>query len=147
MKKEYEDPFVYKPNTTYQMIRSYNDESDFNYEDHPVTTDMMNEYIDFIDGKRRYLSFKDTITMGQLQKLRRLYEFNEQTKSLLADIEQQDEEEEGFKKKQKYPVPQYMPVPKAKAKVKAPRKTKWKRYKDRYGVYQLSLRELDKDNK
>lgn len=106
-----------------------------------ITEDMANEYYEWMDGTRRYLSFKDTLTTGQLDKLRILYEFKKDNE-LYSFIEQTDPEEK-FRKQQIFHVGQFPPTkPKQKPKL---RKTKWVRTRH-HGVLQLRLRELEKDN-
>ena len=112
--------------------------------DHPVTEDMVNEYSDWIDGTRRYLSFKDTLTMGQLEKLRILYEFKKDNE-IYNFIEQVDlSPEQRFKDQQIFHIGKVPAKPKAKGPNK-PRKTKWVRTRH-HGVLQLRLRELEKDD-
>ena len=66
MKNIYTDPFDNETRNV-QMNKSFNQNDDYNIDNHPVTVEMANEYYDFIEGKRRYLSYKDTLTMGQLE--------------------------------------------------------------------------------
>jgi len=111
--------------------------------DHHVSLEMANEYYDWMDGKRRYLSFRDTITQGQLDKLRMLYQFKIDNE-IYSFIEDKDPEEE-WKKQQVFHMGKVPPKPKLKGPNK-PRKTKWVRTRH-HGVLQLRLRELDKDDK
>ena len=41
---------------------------------HEVTNEMAEEYYAYMEGRRRYLSFASTVTMGQLETLRQLYD-------------------------------------------------------------------------
>jgi len=110
--------------------------------DHPVTLEMANEYYDWMDGKRRYLSFKDTLTMGQLETLRILYEFHKD-QEIYNFVEQLNPQEQRFKEQQLF----HMGTVPKKEKIKGPnkpRKTKWTRTR-LHGVLQLRLRELDKN--
>jgi len=117
---------------------------------HDVTQPMAEEYYDYMDGNRRYLSFADTITMGQLETLRELYE----NKKYMDQFEEAEfaeptpkrrETEEKWKSQQRIPQIEPLMFRKEKeTKTKAgPRNTKWTRVK-RYGVLQLRLRELEK---
>ena len=62
---------------------------------HDVTNEMAEEYYAYMEGRRRYLSFASTVTMGQLETLRQLYDnkkYMEQFEQV--QIEQEEEEEE-----------------------------------------------------
>ena len=123
---------------------------------HDVTNEMAEEYYAYMEGRRRYLSFASTVTMGQLETLRQLYDnkkYMEQFEQV--QIEQEEEEEEPNAKRiqteKKWKENQQIPniEPKmfrkdnqTKAK-SGPRNTKWTRVK-RHGVLQLRLRELEK---
>lgn len=125
---------------TYQMVKSFNN-SDYNVGNHQVTLDMANEYYEFMEGRRRYLSFKDTITMGQLEQLRLLYKFKTDCTDVYDDLENCQPLEKKWKQDQVFrPFPVYKPVTVVKA-VKKPRTTKWERTR-RHGVLQLKIREL-----
>lgn len=109
--------------------------------DHPVTNEMANEYFDWMDGKRRYLSFKDTITQGQLDKLRTLYEYHKD-QELYAFIEQVDPVEKKFKEDQVFHMGKVPSKPIKAKQANKPRKTKWVRTRH-HGVLQLKLRNYD----
>jgi len=120
---------------------------------HEVTDEMAEEYYKYMEGKRRYLSFSDTVTMGQLETLRQLYEnklyIDQMITVPLEELEEPPSKrcqtEEKWKSQQT--IPNIEPVWFKKQKpLKSPsgsRQTKWTRVK-RHGVLQLRLRELEK---
>ena len=142
MKNIYTEPFDNETRNV-QMNKSFNQNDDYNIDNHPVTVEMANEYYDFIEGKRRYLSYKDTLTMGQLEKLRLLYEFKKDEELYYQNIEQEQEApaEKKFKQDQVFKPHPMLPV-KVINKQKKPRTTKWARTR-RYGTLQLKIRELN----
>ena len=110
---------------------------------HFVSDEMANEYYDFMEGSRRYLSFKDTITQGQLDTLRTLYEFRKDNE-IYNFIEQKDTElpaEKKFKQDQVFHKG-IVPTKPVQDKKKKLRNTKWKRTR-KHGVLQLTLRGYD----
>jgi len=110
-------------------------------DEHIITEEMANEYYDWMDGKRRYLSFKDTITQGQLDRLRILYEFHKD-QALYAFIEQEDPVETKWKEDQVFHMGKVPPKPVKAKQANKPRKTKWTRTRH-HGVLQLKLRNYD----
>jgi len=130
---------------------------------HEVTDEMAEEYYAYMEGNRRYLSYADKVTMGQLETLRALYENKKEMDQLheatfCLQIEDDDPEncypskrrniEEQWKQQQQIPnIEPKMFRPGKPPKVPSgPRQTKWTRVK-RHGVLQLRLRELEKPTK
>jgi len=114
---------------------------------HFVSDEMAQEYYDWMEGKRRYLSYKDTITQGQLDTLRTLYEFTKDNEiyNFIEQVDINEPAEKKFKQEQVFHkgiVPSKPVTQKQKPKF---RNTKWKRTK-KHGVLQLTLRNYDKDN-
>jgi len=131
-----------KQTGNYQMVRSFND-SDYNVGNHPVTLEMANEYYEWMEGRRRYLSFKDTITMGQLQQLRLLYQHKKDFGPFEDNEEPEEPVEKKFRQDQVFrPFPKFnQPIFKPGKNTKTPRTTKWERTR-RYGTLQIKIREL-----
>lgn len=113
---------------------------------HFVSDEMAQEYYDFMEGKRRYLSYKDTITQGQLDTLRTLYEFTKDNEiyNFIEEPELKEPAEKKFKQDQVFHKG-IVPSKPEKPKENKFRNTKWKRTK-KHGVLQLTLRNYDKDN-
>jgi len=132
------------PRTTKEWEEYWIDWHNLPRPQHLVSNEMAEEYYDFMDGKRRYLSYKDTITQGQLDTLRILYEFREDNKiyNFIEEKQELDEpSEKRFKAQQVFHkgIVPGKPTPVQKPKL---RNTKWKRTK-KHGVLQLTLRNYD----